>query len=425
LESQSFTDGFRVCLLGVDSDRALDRLETHATLFDGGRVLTRLHHLGSLHRPAPSLAVDLRRAVAHVAAPPHVLAVFGRGWRALLAQCLPRYAAGELRLLDLLPTAAALRPDLRPHADAERIRRSYGLGPGPAADALDSPLYERILWAVIAEAGRLGYDWPDLLAATQRTRTPVRFDRYAFAEDDLAALPDVPGVYLMRDARGEALYVGKSARLARRVADYFRPGVEIPPKLRAIRERIHTIECRRVGSELEALLVENALIGRHQPALNVQRAVAKGASRYACPILPVAIVCPSVHAGAVEVFLCGDRLRALQCRVRPGRAPRRALRRAIEAVTGGSCRGQVRPPLTDWGVEGNAICCRYFTRFRERLAWAEVNLTRGVEAFLDVVLDAARDVLADPREAVEFRLADGDRAVNRPVRGLSNSGAVA
>ena len=56
----------------------------------------------------------------------------------------------------------------------------------------------------------------------------------------LQELPDKPGCYIMRDARGQIIYIGKAASLRKRVASYFRPGTlrRSPPKLRSL---IHSI----------------------------------------------------------------------------------------------------------------------------------------------------------------------------------------
>src|SRR5689334_19047456 len=54
----------------------------------------------------------------------------------------------------------------------------------------------------------------------------------------LAALPAKPGVYIMRNARGEVIYVGKAARLKDRVRSYFGSPAAMEPKTRALREHI-------------------------------------------------------------------------------------------------------------------------------------------------------------------------------------------
>lgn len=79
-------------------------------------------------------------------------------------------------------------------------------------------------------------------------------------------LPHQPGVYLMRDAAGGILYVGKAVDLRKRVANYFRRDLE--PKLRALMSEVRHIDYITAQSEREALVVEHRLIQRHQPLFN-------------------------------------------------------------------------------------------------------------------------------------------------------------
>ena len=64
----------------------------------------------------------------------------------------------------------------------------------------------------------------------------------------LAALPARPGVYIMRDAAGEVIYVGKAAKLKDRVRSYFGSPHMMEPKTRALREQIDDFEYIVVGN---------------------------------------------------------------------------------------------------------------------------------------------------------------------------------
>ncbi len=86
----------------------------------------------------------------------------------------------------------------------------------------------------------------------------------------LAALPARPGVYIMRDAKGEVIYVGKAARLKDRVRSYFGSPRGMEPKTRALREQIEDFEFIVVTNAGEALLLEATLIKRHQPFFNIR-----------------------------------------------------------------------------------------------------------------------------------------------------------
>lgn len=86
----------------------------------------------------------------------------------------------------------------------------------------------------------------------------------------LAALPSRPGVYIMRNAKREVIYVGKAAKLKDRVRSYFGSPHMMEPKTRALREQIEDFEYIVVGNAGEALILEATLIKRHQPFFNIR-----------------------------------------------------------------------------------------------------------------------------------------------------------
>lgn len=86
----------------------------------------------------------------------------------------------------------------------------------------------------------------------------------------LAALPARPGVYIMRNAAGEVIYVGKAAKLRDRVRSYFGSPHGLEPKTRALREQVDDFEYIVVSNPGEALLLEATLIKRHQPFFNIR-----------------------------------------------------------------------------------------------------------------------------------------------------------
>jgi len=89
----------------------------------------------------------------------------------------------------------------------------------------------------------------------------------------LAKLPDRPGVYLMRDARGEVVYVGKAQSLRHRVRSYWQKAAGGPlegHRIRAVIDRIADVEVTLTDSVSEALLLEANLIKRYRPRFNVR-----------------------------------------------------------------------------------------------------------------------------------------------------------
>ncbi len=88
----------------------------------------------------------------------------------------------------------------------------------------------------------------------------------------LRNLPDRPGVYLMKDARGEVIYVGKAQSLRSRVRSYWQketPGGEVH-RIRSVIDKVVDLEYTLTDSISEALLLEGNLIKRFQPPFNVR-----------------------------------------------------------------------------------------------------------------------------------------------------------
>jgi excinuclease ABC subunit C len=90
-------------------------------------------------------------------------------------------------------------------------------------------------------------------------------------EAKLQALPDKPGVYLMRDKRGKIIYVGKTASLRDRVRSYFRQSTRrgAEPKLRSLLHTVADFETLLCRTEAEATLTEGRLIKDYRPRFNV------------------------------------------------------------------------------------------------------------------------------------------------------------
>jgi len=86
----------------------------------------------------------------------------------------------------------------------------------------------------------------------------------------LATLPDKPGCYLMKDADGTIIYVGKAINLKNRVRSYFQQSTDHTYKTRQMVRKIEDIEWIVVASELEALILEMNLIKQHRPFYNVR-----------------------------------------------------------------------------------------------------------------------------------------------------------
>lgn len=88
-------------------------------------------------------------------------------------------------------------------------------------------------------------------------------------ESRLKEIPTEPGVYLMRDATDQILYVGKSKKLRSRVRSYFRFTGDLPPRIQRMVVQVCEIEFIVTDNESEALALEDNLIKTYQPPYNV------------------------------------------------------------------------------------------------------------------------------------------------------------
>ncbi|MEG0970558.1 MAG: GIY-YIG nuclease family protein, partial [Acidaminococcaceae bacterium] len=85
----------------------------------------------------------------------------------------------------------------------------------------------------------------------------------------LAVLPNSPGVYLMHDAEGKIIYVGKAVVLKNRVRSYFRQLATHTPKVKALVAKVCEIETIVTANEMEALILECNLIKKYRPRYNI------------------------------------------------------------------------------------------------------------------------------------------------------------
>jgi excinuclease ABC subunit C len=93
-------------------------------------------------------------------------------------------------------------------------------------------------------------------------------------EQELQHLPDSPGVYLLYDATGHVIYVGKARSLSRRVPAHFR-GLGAASILSPIGQATADLEVIVTANEAEALVLEDNLVKRYSPAFNVKLKDAK------------------------------------------------------------------------------------------------------------------------------------------------------
>ncbi len=101
-------------------------------------------------------------------------------------------------------------------------------------------------------------------------QTDVDAERLTALGTKARALPRVPGVYLMKDAKGVVIYVGKAANLPDRVGSYFVPSADLGFKKQPMLARVADFDVIECEGEWEALLTENRLIKDLKPRFNVK-----------------------------------------------------------------------------------------------------------------------------------------------------------
>lgn len=82
-------------------------------------------------------------------------------------------------------------------------------------------------------------------------------------------LPLSPGVYIMKNAAGEIIYIGKAKALKNRVSQYFAKANRHTPKVAKMVENVSRFDYVIVDSEFEALILEASLIKQHKPKYNI------------------------------------------------------------------------------------------------------------------------------------------------------------
>lgn len=104
---------------------------------------------------------------------------------------------------------------------------------------------------------------------TPGSKTPTLVKDPDRLEARLKELPLAPGVYFMRDASDNILYIGKSKKLRSRVRSYFRDRHDLNPRIALMVMQVAEIEIIVTDTEAEALALEANLIKQHQPHFNV------------------------------------------------------------------------------------------------------------------------------------------------------------
>ena len=87
--------------------------------------------------------------------------------------------------------------------------------------------------------------------------------------DQVSRFPESAGVYIMRDAGGTPIYIGKAVDLKSRVRSYFSDSHETRAQIPFMIEKLATIDWIATNTESEALILESNLIRRHRPRYTI------------------------------------------------------------------------------------------------------------------------------------------------------------
>ena len=221
-------------------------------------------------------------------------------------------------------------------------------------------------------------------------RDEVDFSAYSFDREFLSSLPTAPGVYIMKDAAGTVIYVGKARDLRARVRTYFAASADRDPKTQGILDAMRDVEIEQTPTELEALVREAELIHEHTPRFNTQTQVHERQAPYAKGN-DLILLCPSADGVDVLFTARGELLE------------RRTLHESdldateLEATVRGHyfASRPAKQPATDRARE---IVASWIEAHRKRAITLDVRLCEGAEHVAQLVVEYAIDVLSgEPR----------------------------
>ena len=251
-------------------------------------------------------------------------------------------------------------------------------------------------------------------------------------------VPTGPGVYLLRDARGRIIYVGKARNLRNRLRAYSGSPVADDPKTSILRARTASVDTIVTASETEALVLESNLIKEHKPRYNVRL---KDDKRY--PFIkvtladrfPRALVTRLVSQDGARYFGPYTDAKAMRRTLRSIRqlfpvrqCPtfRRRPRPCLNAQIGrclGPCAGGVAED--DYRAVVKELCLFLDGRGREVVELLESRMAAAVRELRFEDAAALRDRIADVGKVVERQRALTAEEVDRDVVAVARRGQYA
>ena len=233
-------------------------------------------------------------------------------------------------------------------------------------------------------------------------------------KEQIARLPEQPGVYLWRNAAGETIYVGKARALRDRVRSYL-GAAGLSPRHDALLEEIASVEVVVTDSVMEALALENNLIKQRTPKYNI---LLRDDKNY--PYLqlttsepfPRVLVARRVEKGAD--FYAGPFLPAKLARRTMGLSHRLfGIRSCNEVITGTRAR-----PCLEYDIKRCIAPCVAEICSEERYGVAVANTRLLLEGRNDELIATLRDRMAEAAEGQRYEEAAQMRDALRTVQVL-------
>lgn len=223
---------------------------------------------------------------------------------------------------------------------------------------------------------------PELLDLGRSRPRMFDFSTTDFDSQAIRALPELPAVYMMKDRAGRVVYVGKAKNLRQRLAQYFIRQSEKPEKLEQIQAHVKSLEWQTVDTELDALILEQLLIERHQPEINVQTHIVPSPNPQSQLNCGIVILLSEVSKRVVVyIFSAKGAFRKIVCH--PGRPSRKRLSRVLQELCYQADRAVAVKKREKLSSE---LAWRWLRENRERVNWLDPGDFASPEACLEAIL---------------------------------------
>lgn len=213
----------------------------------------------------------------------------------------------------------------------------------------------------------------------------VDFSKYNFNQDYLNSLPDLPGVYLMKDKCDKVIYVGKSKNLKSRVQSYFYKRNAIDEKTKLIHEKVFDISYEDTGSELEALLLENKYILQFEPFINIQIEIHK-TNIQLHPLKKILLILPASISEHVRLYFINGQKSAYHQIVDRENPDWNEIENQLNKLLGKSA-----PSESEYNYEQLEIIWRWFSINSEYVNYINIDHISDNDTCIDILANYLKD----------------------------------